>query len=215
MDDFEDVRRQMVDCQVRTVDVTDLALLAALETVPREAFVPAGKEKNAYLDLDVDLGGGRYLMRPGIFARLVGLAEPQKTERVLLVGDATGYGAAVLARLAASVVSLDVEPALSAVARDKLAGLANVTVATGPLPDGYAAGAPYDLILVEGATETGLDTLLGQLADPGRLVAVDGEGGAAFVKVYTRADGVLSVRTAFNAAVKLLPGFRKAPAFVF
>ncbi len=215
MDDFEDVRRQMVDCQVRTVDVTDLPLLAALESVPREAFVPADKVQNAYLDLDVDLGNGRYLMRTGVFARLVGLAEPTPADRVLLVGDATGYGAAVLSRLARSVVSLDVDPALSAVAREKLAGLDNVTVATGPLDAGWSAGAPYDLILVEGAVETNLDTLLGHLAENGRLVVVEGVGGAAFVRVYTRSAGGLSTRTVFNAAVKRLPGFEKAKTFVF
>lgn len=215
MDDFEDLRRQMVDCQVRTVDVTDLALLTALENVPREAFVPAGRLGLAYLDLDVDLDGGRYLMRPATFARLVGLAEPAPTERVLVVGAATGYGAAVLARLAASVVALESDPALAAIAQQKLAGLANVTVATGPLPAGWAAGAPYDLILVEGAVEDGLDTLLGQLSPAGRLVVVEGLGGAAFARVHTRSPGGLSTRTAFNASVKPLPGFEKARTFVF
>lgn len=215
MDDFEDLRRQMVDCQVRTVDVTDLPLLAALESVPREAFVPAGKLGLAYLDLDVDLGGGRYLMRPATLARLIGLAEPAATERVLLVGDATGYGAAVMSRLVASVVALEVDPALAAVAAGNLAGVANVTLATGPLPAGWSAAGPYDLILVEGSVEAGLDALLGQLSANGRLVVVEGTGGAAFARVHTRSPGGLSTRTAFNAAVKLLPGFEKAKSFVF
>ncbi len=215
MDEFEHLRRQMVDCQVRTVDVTDLALLAALESVPRETFVPAGRLGLAYLDLDVDLGGGRYLMRPAMLARLLGLAEPQPAEKVLLVGDATGYGAAVVSQLAASVVSLESDPALAATAAARLAGLGNVTPAVGPLPAGWAAAAPYDLILVEGATTANLETLFGQLVDGGRMVVVDGVGGAAFSKVYTRAGDDFSARMAFNAAVKPLPGFEKAKAFVF
>lgn len=215
MDEFEHLRRQMVDCQVRTVDVTDLALLAALESVPRETFVPAGRLGLAYLDLDVDLGGGRYLMRPAMLARLLGLAEPQPAEKVLLVGDATGYGAAVVSQLAASVVSLESDPALAATAAARLAGLGNVTPAVGPLPAGWAAAAPYDLILVEGATTANLETLFGQLVDGGRMVVVDGVGGAAFAKVYTRAGDDFSARMAFNAAVKPLPGFEKAKAFVF
>lgn len=219
MDDFADARRKMVDSQVRTENVTDHDVLAAVGDVAREVFVPAHQRGLAYSDSDVLLKDAppRYLMRAAPLARLVQLADVEPTDRALVVGTATGYSAAVLSRLAQSVVALESDPALAAQAIRNLADLraANATVVVGPLEDGYTAGAPFDVILVDGAVETLPDGLAGQLADGGRLVAIVGYGRTGTATLYTRSEGDIGRRAAFDAGVPPLPGFRKPEVFVF
>ncbi len=222
--DFAKARTKMVDTQVRTVDVTDYDLLAALSEVPRERFVPPQLEPLAYIDEDLPVRApepgraGRYVMEPGPFAKLVQLGEIEAGERVLDVGCATGYSAAVLARLAGSVVALEEDAGLAATARETLdaLGIGNVEVAEGPLAAGWAAGAPYDCILIEGAVEVVPDAFCDQLREGGRLVAVVGTFGlAARATVFTRVAGALSARPVFNTYVRPLPGFEKPRSFVF
>lgn len=219
--DFQELRVKMVDGQVRTTDVTDAAILEAMLTVPREAFVPGARHAFAYIDEDIELegegGARRFLMEPSPFARLVQLAGVRPGDRVLDVGCTTGYSSAVLARLAASVVALESDSALAAQARAALAGQGcdTVSVVEGPLASGHAAQAPYDLILIEGAVDEVPPALLDQLAERGRLVAVVGEGNAGRAMLHVKENGVVSVRHAFNAAVKPLAEFRRAPAFQF
>ena len=162
-------------------------------------------------------GARRFLMEPSPFARLVQLAGVRPGDRVLDVGCTTGYSSAVLARLAASVVALESDSALAAQAREVLAaqGCGTVSVVEGPLASGHAAQAPYDLILIEGAVDEVPPALLDQLAERGRLVAVVGEGNAGRAMLHVKENGVVSVRHAFNAAVKPLAEFRRAPAFQF
>lgn len=221
--DFQGLRIKMVDGQVRTTDVTDAAILAAMLTVPREDFVPQQRRALAYIDEDIEVapaGEGRearYLMEPSPFARLVQLADPRDGDRVLDVGCGTGYSSAVLAAIVGEVVALESDATLAAQARETLAsrGLGNVAVVEGPLAAGHAARAPYQVILVNGAVDEVPAALLDQLGDRGRLVAVVGTGNAGRAILHVKENGFVSVRRAFNAAVRPLAEFRRAPAFEF
>jgi protein-L-isoaspartate(D-aspartate) O-methyltransferase len=233
MVDFRAVRRAMVDGQVRTNDVTNLDLIDAMLDIPREAFVPEHLAALAYLDRDLELqaGGGapRYLLKPAVTARLVQAADIARTDRVLVVGSGTGYSAAVASRLAGAVVALDENPALAEAAQNNLRRLdfATVTVAIGRLVGGWPPAAPFDVILVEGGVETMPDALIAQLSEGGRLVAVmyggagGGQGGAPLqgqvgkATLFRSIRGEVGGRTLFDCAAPLLPGFEKAPAFVF
>jgi protein-L-isoaspartate(D-aspartate) O-methyltransferase len=215
--DYETARWNMVESQIRTNKVTHAALLAALAAVPRERFVPAERAHAAYVDEDIPLAPGRYLMEPMVFARLVQVAEPEPGDSALLVGSATGYGAAVLAPLVKSIVALESDPALAARAHEQLAKLnvIGVTQAGGPLEQGWPRGAPYDRILLEGAAEVIPQALFDQLSDGGRLVAVIVADGIGRAILHTKQANVLSRRAVFDAAVHPLPGFEGKRGFVF
>jgi protein-L-isoaspartate(D-aspartate) O-methyltransferase len=215
MTDFAAARRNMVDGQVRTADVTDLRIISAMLDVPREAFLPPGKTALAYLDLDVPLGNGRCLMKPMVLAKLIQAADLAATDRVLDVGCVTGYAAAVLGRIAGQVVALEQDEAAAQAARAALAALPNVAVQRGPLTEGWPSNGPYDAIVVEGATEVAPETLLRQLKDGGRLVCVLGSGPGAKAMLYRRSGDDSGGRTIFDAAAPLLPGFVKPPQFAF
>lgn len=217
MVDFAAARKAMVDSQIRTNDVTDQNVLKAFLDVSREAFVPESARELAYLDRNVPLGsGGRYLSMPMVISKLIQAADIGAADRVLVIGSATGYSAAIVARLAASVVALEVDPALAAAAAKRFAdmGIANVQAATGPLAAGWPAGAPYDAIVVDGAVEDLPPGLREQLKPGGRLVAVlrtklPGQA------VLLRQSGTAAPHVLFNASAPLLPGFARPPAFVF
>lgn len=221
MEDFAIARSRMIDSQLRTESVTDYGVLNVMGAVPREQFVPAQQRALAYLDRDVPLTAAgeasRYLMEAAPFARLVQLAAVQSTDHVLDVGCATGYSTAVLARLAGSVVGLESDATLAAQATDALRrlGAANATVVVGPLAAGHAAGAPYDVIIIEGSVDTVPEALFAQLKDEGRLVAVVGRGLSASATVFTKSEGQIGDRIAFNADVRPLPGFANPEVFVF
>jgi len=215
------LRVRMVDGQLRTTGITDARVLWAMGAIAREAFVPAVRRPLAYLDEDIDIPTrsrhARYLMEPAPFARLVQLAGIRPADRVLDVGCGSGYSSAVLSRLAASVVGLECDADLAESARSTLdnAGFDNVTIVEGALEAGYPQNAPYDVILVGGAVDEVPEALFGQLAEAGRLVAVTGEGNAGIARICVKESGVVSCRRAFNAAIRPLPGFRRAPAFEF
>jgi protein-L-isoaspartate(D-aspartate) O-methyltransferase len=217
--DYEAARRNMIESQIRTNKVTHRALLDALASLPRERFVPPERAFAAYVDEDIQIAPGRYLMEPMVFARLVQLAEPKPADRALIVGSGTGYGAAVLARLVSSVVALESDPALVARGREQIYRQAvegNVLPVEGLLPQGWPEKAPYDVILLEGAAALVPQALFDQLGDGGRLVAVlvDDEGVGRAV-LHTKRDNVLSHRAYFDAAVRWLPGFERPRGFVF
>ncbi len=217
--DFQDLRTKMVDNQIRTRDVTDLAVIDAFLTVPREAFVPEARQPLAYIDEDQRLEGEtpRYLMQASSFAKLVQLVAIGKSDVVLDIGCGSGYSSAVLSRLAGSVIGLDSDSRLAAAASAKLTelGYDNVVIVTGDMAAGYAKEAPFDVIVIEGAVDFTPDALLGQLREGGRLVAIEGRGNAAQARVYVKEGGVASSRTAFNMAAKPLPGFERVPQFEF
>jgi protein-L-isoaspartate(D-aspartate) O-methyltransferase len=215
--DFAELRTKMVDGQLRTTDVTDPDILDAMLSIPRESFVDEKRKPLAYVDTDVEVAPSRYLMEASPFAKLVQLAAITPGCKVLDVGTGTGYSAAVLSRLAASVIALESDAGLAERARATLAevGASNVTVAVGPLAEGHAAVAPYDVIVVEGAVELLPQPLTSQLRDGGRLVVVEGHGNAGVARLYLKSGSTVTGRRAFNAAVKPLPGFERTPAFEF
>lgn len=217
MFDSARARRNMVDGQVRTADVTDPGLIAALLEVPRERFVPAAIEAQAYLDGEIVIGPGRALLRPMVLARLLQAARVSNRDHVLDVGCGLGYSAAVLARLAGSVVALEADVSLAEQAKAALAanGATAVMTVNGPLREGWPANAPYDLILLNGATEIVPDALGRQLKPDGRLVCMFGRSPGAKGTIFRLAEGRLVGRAIFDAAAPLLPGFTAAPAFVF
>jgi protein-L-isoaspartate(D-aspartate) O-methyltransferase len=218
MIDFAAARRMMVDGQVRTSDVTDLRVIAAMLEVPRERFVPDASTDLAYLDLDLPVGGdgraARCLLKPMVLGKMLQAAAIRETDRVLDVGCASGYSSAVLAHLARSVIALEEDRALARRASDALlsVGATNVTVMTGPLTEGWLAAAPYDVILLNGAIEVLPDTLRHQLKDDGRLLAIVADAPPGRMMLYhARGEGW----PLFDAAASRLPGFAKPPAFVF
>jgi protein-L-isoaspartate(D-aspartate) O-methyltransferase len=223
MIDFAAARRMMVDGQVRTSDVTDLRIIAAMLELPRERFVPEAKADLAYLDYDVpvkEAQGGepvRCLLKPMVLAKLVQAAAVKASDQVLDVGCATGYSSALLARLARSVVALEEDRDLARVAREtlKAIGAENVTVVDGPLTQGWQATAPYDVIFVNGAIDIAPHALCRQLKDGGRLVAVVGPAPTGRAMLYRSVTGDVSGWPIFDAAAPLLPGFAAPPAFVF
>jgi protein-L-isoaspartate(D-aspartate) O-methyltransferase len=223
MTDFAAARRKMVDSQVRTSDVTDLRLIAAMLAVPRERFLPAEQAAFAYFDLDIPVGPSaagrpaRHLLKPMVIAKLIQAAEIEDGNHVLDVGCATGYSTAVLAQLAHSPIGLEEDAGLAAQASANLQALvaSEAQVVTGPLADGWPAAAPYDVILVNGTFELAPRKLLGQLKAGGRLVGILGRGPAGKAMLYRSIGGEFSGRPIFDATAPLLPGFAAPPAFVF
>lgn len=221
--DFATQRLKMVDGQVRTTDVTRLEIIDAMLAVPREDFVPAQRRALSYIDEDLEIApaaGGRpprFLMEASPFAKLLQMADIRPTDFVLDVGAGTGYGAAILSRIASSVVALESDPALAEHATTALQrlGYDNVAVVSGALTEGYASQGPYDVIVVEGAVDDVPQALLDQLKDHGRLVAVVGRGNSGAARLYVRDGAYVSGRPVFNAAVQPLPGFEKPSVFQF
>ena len=220
MTGFSTARQYMVDGQVRPSDVTDDRILEAMLTVPREVFVPASKRALAYLDLDLDVTEGaarRCLITPALLAKILQAAEIKATDRVLVVGCATGYAAAIVARFAAQVSATESDPALAGKATAAFAqlGIQNVTVKTAAAADGDAAGAPYDVIVLNGATEIIPTGLFGQLKEGGRLVGVFGLTPPPRATIVTHSHGDFGHRELFDATAPVLPGLERVPAFVF
>ncbi|MGC2133264.1 MAG: protein-L-isoaspartate O-methyltransferase [Xanthobacteraceae bacterium] len=218
MFDTTTARRMMVDGQVRTADVTNLDLIAAMLAVPREQFVPPPLAGQAYLDSDIPLGAGRALLKPMVLAKLIQGAQVSASDHVLDVGCGTGYSSAVLSHLVGSVVALEEDTTLARRAQGALSaghGAANVTVAIGPLTAGWPAAAPYDLILLDGATEITPEVLGRQLKPDGRMACVLGRTQTGKAMIYRMIEGHLVGRPIFDAAAPLLPGFAATPTFVF
>jgi protein-L-isoaspartate(D-aspartate) O-methyltransferase len=217
MFDAANARRLMVEGQIRTADVTDTTVLDAMQTLPRERFLPPALVQLAYLDGDVPVRRGRTLLRPMVLAKLVQAARIDRDDRVLDLGCATGYSAAVISRLAGSVVALEEDADLARQAKEALAavGAANVEVVTGPLAAGWPAGGPYDVIFLDGATEIRPDSLGPQLKPDGCVVGVYSPTAASKATIFHFIEGHMVGRPVFDAAARVLPGFSAPPQFVF
>ncbi|WCR54799.1 protein-L-isoaspartate O-methyltransferase family protein [Bartonella clarridgeiae] len=221
--DFVELRRKMVDNQIRTVDVTDLLVLEAFLTVPREDFVPENIRDLSYRDTDIvllpaqnDLSA-RHLMRPASLAKLLQLAAVKSSDVVLDIGANSGYCAALFSKLAKSVIALEsnkvlVEQAVKILERNQCD---NVMVVHGTLEKGYTVKGPYDVILIEGSVDFIPDGIFDQMREGGRLVVVEGYGNAGVARIYIKKESTISACRGFNLSVKPLSGFLKIPNFVF
>ena len=217
MVDYDAAREAMVDRQVRPADVTLYPIIEAMLAVPRERFVPAAQRPVAYVGEHVPLGGGRVLLDPRVFAKLLDALNVGPTDLVLDVGCGLGYSAAVLARMAEAVVAVESDAGMAAEAEALLgaASVDNAVVLGGALAAGDAGHGPYDVIVLEGAVERLPEALTAQLKPGGRIAAIfaDGAGGQARLGLGTA--GGLAWRRIFDATAPVLPGFERAKAFEF
>ncbi len=212
---FTSMRRAMVESQLRTNDVNDVAVIRAILSVPREDYVPEERRAAAYIDRAVPLGNGRALNPPLATARLLTEAQVQAGQSVLLVGAATGYTAALLAALGATVTAVESDGTLVAEARARLAGMENVTVVEGPLAAGAVAGAPYDLLFIDGAVENVPELLAAQIKTGGRAVFARADKGMTRLCVGVRSAGGFGATVLVDAEAAVLPGFAVPKSFRF
>jgi protein-L-isoaspartate(D-aspartate) O-methyltransferase len=215
--DFDAAREAMVEGQVRPSDVTRADIIEAMREIPREPFAPRALRSLAYADIALELAPGRRMLEPRTFAKLLSAAELRPGDLVLDVGCASGYSAAVIARLAAYVVAVEENEALAAQAEARFEAMevANVALERRPLASGAPEAGPYEAIIVEGGVEIEPTALLSQLKPGGRLVAirVDGPNGRAMI--WRRGGDRVSSAWVFDAPAEVLPGFDAAPAFTF
>lgn len=216
--DYATARFNMVENQIRTNRVSDPLVTKVFLDTPREAFLSKDMRGYAYVDEDLDLGGGRYAIEPMVLARMVETAGITSSDSVLCIGDASGYVAAVAARLAQSVVSLECSPEWVRHANDALSaqGIDNAVVVQGDLAKGYPSQAPFDVILFAGAVPEIPPVLCRQLSEGGRLAGViQGAAGMGRATLMVRSGDSWGRRVLFDASTPLLPGFLGKPGFVF
>jgi protein-L-isoaspartate(D-aspartate) O-methyltransferase len=220
MTSFFDARQKMVDCQIRPSDVTDLRIIDAMMDVPREQFVPAEQRGLAYLDIDIairTMPEKRFLIKPAVLAKMLQAANIAATDRVLVVGCASGYSAAVVSKLASNVVATERDPELVAMAQAELnnLGIRNVTVVEAPVAVGAPSRAPYDVIILDGATQIAPEALYQQLGMGGRLVGVFATTNPPRAEIVTRSPGDFGNRLLFDAYAPILPGMERLATFTF
>ena len=221
MTDYAAARENMVESQLRPNRVTNPHLIEAMGTIPRENFVPAARSAVAYCDEHIRLGGAagengaqRHLLAPMTFGKLVQLAEISGGDLVLDIGCGSGYSTAVLGKLADSVAALEESDEMAETASARLSeiGVDNAAVVSGPLTDGFSREGPYDAIMIQGAVEHVPDSLLDQLKDGGRLVAIVNDGSIGRARLFKKSGDTVSERNEFEAAAEVVPGFEKPRA---
>ena len=208
---FEQMRRAMVASQLRTTGVDDPRVIAAMAQVPRERFVPAEQRSLAYLDRTLHVAAGRAMPAPMVLGRLLTEARVRPTDHALVIGGGTGYAAAVLGRLAQTVVSLEEEGSST----DDAAESPLWDRVEGPLVAGWAGAAPYDLILVDGAIEHVPDAILAQLSEGGRIATGVVQQGVTRLAIGRRAGSGFGLVPFADADVPILPGFSQPAGFRF
>ena len=216
---FENAREMMVNCQIRPNKVTDERVLNAFLSIPREAFIAKHQRSIAYIDEDLMLTNGRCLMEPMVLSRLIQALETRIDDNVLVVGAGSGYGTAIMAQIAGSVIAIETRTQLVDKAQETLAniGIDNAAFIKSRLADGYPEEGPYDRIIIEGGVEFVPDNLLNQLTPKGRLAAVKRIKGEAVgvASLWTRAGDSFSCTPLFNAQVPNLDEFIAKTEFVF
>ena len=209
------MRHAMVASQLRPNAVDDPRVVAAMARLAREDYLPAGARAFAYRDGILPLGNARWANLPMATGRLLTRAELAASDRVLLIGAAGGYAAALLAGLVTQVVAVESDPALAALARRALAGLQGVMLVEAPLPAGYADGAPYDVIIVDGAIEVVPDALVAQVRPGGRAVSGLVDNGVTRLAAGRRTDRGFALVPFADAECVVLPGFAAPKPFTF
>ncbi|WP_420146311.1 protein-L-isoaspartate O-methyltransferase family protein [Sphingobium sp.] len=205
---YSSMRTAMVESQLRTSDVDDQRVIAVMAKVPREEFVPADRRAMTYIDRPIPLDGGRSLNPPLVTGRLLKEAQVEAGDKVLLIGAATGYAAALLAELGAQVTAVEEEGGTDF-------AVPGVTVVRGALHAGAAAGAPYDVLFIDGAVEEVPATLVQQLADNGRVVTGIVDRAVTRLCSGRVVGGVLGMSSLVDMEMVTLPGFGATKGFVF
>jgi protein-L-isoaspartate(D-aspartate) O-methyltransferase len=192
--DPDAARRSMVEHQIAARGVRDPRVLAAMREVPRHRFVPPELAGRAYADEPLPIGHQQTISQPYVVALMSELADLAPGERVLEIGTGSGYHAAVLARLAGRVLTIEIVPELAERARSTLAelGIDNVVVRAGDGYGGWPEEAPFDAIVLTAAPPEVPQPLLDQLAEGGRLVAPVGEGMQQLTVITRTRDGFRS-----------------------
>lgn len=217
MTDFQAARTAMVDCQIRPSDVTRFPIIQAMLSVPREEYLPSEAQSVAYVGEDIEIARGRVCLDPRVLAKMVDALAIQPTDLVLDVGAGLGYSTAIVARIAEAVVALEQDGDLAEDAAATLAaqGVDNAVVETGTLADGAPAHGPYDVILFQGGVEQVPATLVDQLRENGRIIAIFMDGALGVVKLGIKGGNGITWRRSFDATAPVLPGFEAEKAFVF
>jgi protein-L-isoaspartate(D-aspartate) O-methyltransferase len=205
---FSSMRTAMVESQLRTSDVDDQSVIAAMAHVAREDFVPAERRAMTYVDRPIPLGNGRALNPPLVVGRLLKEAQVKAGDKVLLIGAATGYSAALLAQMGAQVTAVEEEGGAEI-------AVAGVTVVRGALNAGAAAGAPYDVLFVDGAVAEVPAALVQQLADGARVVTGVVERGVTRLCSGRVVAGTVGLSSLTDIEMVVLPGFAAPETFVF
>lgn len=215
MIDYPTRRRAMVDGHIRTADVTKYPIIAAMLRIPREAFVPDSLRDVAYVGDHVDLGGGRVILDPRVFAKMLDALDIRSDDLVLDIGTAMGYSAAVISTLAEAVVAVEEDAVLASEVQALLAEhqADNVALIEAPLAEGAPQHGPYDVVIIEGGVEQVPQAILDQVKEGGRIAALFMAGPLGEVRIGYRTGGHFGWRFAFNAAAPVLPGFTVERAF--
>lgn len=216
MTDFAHRRTMMVDAQVRPNEVTSYPVIEAMLSVPREQFVPDSRRDVAYAGNNIELAPGRVLLEPRTLGKMIDVLNLQNSDLVLDIGCGYGYSAALMARIAEAVVAVEEYEAMAAEAEGRLAAqdVFSVAVIKGALAQGCAGQGPYDAVLIEGAIEEFPETLVDQVSEGGRIVALFMEGNLGVVRIGLKLDGRINWRFAFNASAPILPGFGRKHGFI-
>ena len=215
---IEQARFNMIEQQIRPWEVLDQAVLSLLAIVKREDFVPPACRALAFFDTEVPLPDGQAMLAPKVEARLLQSLHLARHERVLEVGAGSGYMAALLAHRAQQVISLEIRPALAALAAANLrhAGIANASVREADGALGLAAEAPFDAIVLSGSVAEVPQSLLDQLKPGGRLLAIVGDEPVMRAMLITRVAAAQFKREAlFDTVAPRLQGFAEPPPFRF
>ena len=213
--DFTAMRHAMVTSQLRTNAVSDQRVVAAMARLPREDFVPVAVREIAYRDTALPAGDARWINPPMATGRLLTEADLRDSDRVLLIGAAVGYTAAVLAEIVAEVIAVEQDPTLANLARQATEGLVPVTIVEGTLADGHADGAPYDAVIVDGAVERLPPALLAQLKEGGRIASGLVEHGVTRLASGRRTEGGYGLAPFADSECVILPGFATPRPFRF
>ena len=217
MFDFSSARDQMVDCQIRTSDVTDYGVIKAFKSVPRESFVPKSQQALAYGDAHIDLGEGRVMIRPRDFSKMVQAADIITSDVILDIACGRGYSSAILANLGETVVALETSEEAVEKASERLivANITNAAIVKGDLKLGASEHGPFNVIFVNGAVSEVPKSWTDQLANGGRLICVIQKGPIGHACIYKRSGDVIGEKIIFDTSLPLLPGFESHSEFVF
>lgn len=207
-------KKHMIDSQLETNQVNDDRIISAIRAIAREDFVPENYKRLAYIDDDILLGEGRYLLQTMTFARMVMAAEIQPTDSVLDIACGTGYSSAVISQLCKKVLGIESSTKLTSVAISNITKLEldNISFAKANIENGFAKQAPFDVIMINGQVDSVPNKILEQLKNGGRLVAIMADD---FITVHKKAGKVISETKSFQAKTKSLKEFEVKQGFIF